>query len=77
VGLLSQFDERLFGLGDDMLIALLLAKSDEFDIIVELAGQTVEIFECGFELLALAHQGLRAAAVAPEIGGLNLAVELG
>jgi hypothetical protein len=33
--------------------------------------------ERGFELLTLAHERLRAAAVAPEVGGFGLAVELG
>ncbi len=67
--------ERLLGLGDDVLVALLLAEGDELDIVVELAGNAVEGGERGLELLALAHQALRAAAVAPEVRGLGLAVE--
>jgi hypothetical protein len=60
-----------------MLVALLLAKSNELDIVIEFAGEAVESVERGFELLALAHEGLRAAAVAPEVGGFDLAVEFG
>ena len=72
-----QAAQSLLGLGDDVVVALLLAEGDELDIIVEFAGQTVESGERGFELLALAHQALRAAAVAPEVRGLDLAVERG
>ena len=77
VGLLPQPDERLLGLGDDVVVTLLLAKGDELDMVVELADNAVERAERGLELLALAHQALSAAAVAPEVRGLGLAVERG
>ena len=77
VGLLPQADQRLLGLGDDVLVALLLAKGDHLDMVVELADNAVERAKRGLELLALAHQALGAAAVAPEIRGLGLAVERG
>ena len=77
VGLLTQPDERLLGLGDDVFVALLLAESDEFDIVVQLADNTIEGGERSLKLLALAHQALSAAAVAPEIRSFGLAVERG
>jgi hypothetical protein len=60
-----------------VLVALLLAKGDHLDMVVELADNAVERAERRLELLALAHQALGAAAVAPEIWGLGLAVERG
>ena len=56
-------------------VALLLAERDQRDVVVEFAGDAVEGAERGLELLALAHQALRAAGVVPEIRGLGLAVE--
>jgi hypothetical protein len=76
VGLLPQSLKRLFGFGDDVLVAVLLAELDEPDLIVELADNAVERAERVFDLLSLAHQALRAAAVAPEIRGLGLAIKL-
>jgi hypothetical protein len=76
VGLLAQPLKRLLGFGDDVLVPLLLAEFDERDLIVELADNAVERAERVFDLLSLAHQALRAAAVAPEIRGLGLAIEL-
>ena len=75
--LLPQLGERGLGLGDDAGVAFFLAERDQRDIVVEFAGEAVEGAERGFELLALAHQALRAARVVPEIGGLDLAVERG
>jgi hypothetical protein len=75
VRLLSEAEQSLLRLGNDVVVPLLLAEGDQLDIIVEFAGQTVESGERGFELLALAHQALRAAAVAPKVRRLRLAVE--
>ena len=77
MGLLPQLAQRRFRLGDDALVALLLAESDKREIVVEFAGEAVECVERRLDLLALAHQALRAARVVPEVGGFRLAVELG
>jgi hypothetical protein len=77
MGLLPQPGERLLGFGYDIVVALLLAKGDESDIVFELADDAVEGAERSFYLLALAHQALRAAPVAPEVGCLGLAIEGG
>jgi hypothetical protein len=73
--LLAKSLERILGLGDDALVPFFFAKGGKLDIVVELAGDAVEGGERGFELLALAHQALRAPRVAPEIGGFGFAVE--
>jgi hypothetical protein len=72
---LLEAEESLLDLGDDVIVTLLLAEGEKLDIIVELAGKAVEGGERGFELLALAHQALGAAAVAPKVRRLGLAVE--
>jgi hypothetical protein len=46
-------------------------------LVVELADDAVEGAKSALELLSLAHQALRAAAVAPEIRGLGLAIKDG
>ena len=75
MGLLPEAEQRLLRFGDDVLVPLLLAELDERDVVVELADDPVERANGTLELLALAHQALRAAAVAPEVRRLGLAVE--
>jgi hypothetical protein len=72
---LPQPEKRLLGLGDDVLVALLLAEGEELNVVVELADDALEDAKRGLELLALAHQALRAAAIIPEAGSLGLAVK--
>jgi hypothetical protein len=76
VGLLPQTVKRLLGFRNDVRVPLLLAEFDERDLIVELADNAVKRAERAFDPLALAHQALGAAAVAPKIRCLGFAVEL-
>jgi hypothetical protein len=77
VRLLPQFVQSGLGLTDDRLIALLLAESNQRDVVVEFAGNALEGGERELELLALAHQALRTAGVVPEAGMFRLAVKRG
>ena len=75
VGFLPELAQRRFRFPDGRLVALLLAKLGEGDRVVALAGDAVEVSKRSLELLALAHQCLRAALIVPEVRGLSLAVE--
>ncbi len=74
MGLLPKLLQRGLGLGDDALVALLLAEGCQGDMVIELAGNALEAAERRLELLALAHQALGAAGVVPEVRRLSLAV---
>ena len=58
-----------------MRVYLLLAELDERDLIVQFADNAVERVEGALELLAFAHQALRAAAVAPKVRRFGLTIE--
>ena len=68
--------ERLFGLGDDLLIALGLAELDHGELVVELALDAADRGELVLERGALLHHALRALLVVPEVGIFGLLVEL-
>ena len=72
-----QFAQVGFRLGDDAVVALLLAKSDQSEIVVEFACDAAEGIDRGFDLLTFAHEPLSPRRVIPEVRRLDLAVEFG
>jgi hypothetical protein len=72
---LAQALQCILGLGDDAFVSFLLTKRDKLDVVIELAGDAVEGGERSLDLLALAHQALRAPRVAPEVGCFSFAIE--
>ena len=72
-----QLAQARFRLGDDAVIPFILTESDKGEIIVELAGDAREGGNRGFDLLAFAHQTLRARCVVPKVRRLYLAIEFG
>jgi NAD(P)-dependent dehydrogenase (short-subunit alcohol dehydrogenase family) len=77
LGLGAETAERILRLGDDVLVALRLAELDQPGLVGKLALHALDRADLALELLALAHQVLRAAAVAPEIWRFGLAVQRG
>ena len=69
--------ERLFGLGDDLLILLGLAELDQHELIVELALDAADGGELVLERGALLHHALGARGVVPEVGVFGELVQLG
>ena len=45
MGFLTELDQRLLGLGDDVLVTLLLAESNQLDIVVKLPAQAMKRIE--------------------------------
>ena len=68
--------ERRLGLGDDRLVALGLAELDQLDLVGELALEPLDGGDRVVELLALAHDLLRALGRVPEVRVLGGGVQL-
>ena len=65
--------ERLFGVGDGLLVLLGLAELDHGELVVELLLDAADGAELVLERGALLHHALRALLVVPEIGVFGLA----
>jgi hypothetical protein len=73
--LLAELAQSGISLGDRSLVALLIAELGKRDRVVALALDPLEARKRSLDLLALAHQALRAALIVPEIRCFRLAVE--
>ncbi len=65
-----------FAFRDGALVAFGLAKLDERQVVFELAFETAEVGEGGFQELALAHQLLRSVRVVPKARIFGAAVQV-
>ena len=68
--------QRLFGLGDDALIALLLAEPDHVDIVGEIALDLADARQRILQRGPLLHQFLGFLRIVPEIGVFGELVQL-
>jgi hypothetical protein len=75
MNLLPEPDQRLLSFADNVRVALLIAKFDQCDLVIELADAGVEGAERTLDPLPLTHQSLRALAIVPKVRGFGFAIE--
>ena len=74
--LLAHLADGLLGLGDNLLVTLLLAHLDELDVLLQALLEIADAADLLVQQLPLAHQLLRPLRIIPQRGVFRLPVQL-